>query len=326
MRELTLWESIKLARWKNLTEWINKSELERILPLTQKYQEIKISKRKGGFRKISIPPAELKKVQRKILKFLQRLLHYIHCGIFGMFSGSYVEHAIYHSDSRFIFQFDIQDAFPSVKVDELEEILKKILQRNDWMIPKIIKKKLPEAEELARLIIKLTTFNNILPQGAPTSPILFEIYIREKRLLERITENFPNLKASCYIDGVVVSSKRWISPETRKEIIKMVEETGFKVNREKIWFRDCRQGNPLITGISVDGKGRICLPKKKIRRWRGIIHRAAFNPTPELINKIEGFVASLKPIYGEKLPPQIAKPYLLFQQKIKARKGNFLFN
>ena len=37
----------------------------------------------------------------------------------------------------------------------------------------------------------------------------------------------------------------------------------------------------------------------------------------KLKGKIEGFIASLKPIYPEKLPPQIAKPYSFFLQSLK---------
>ena len=71
-----------------------------------------------------------------------------------------------------------------------------------------------------------------------------------------------------------------------------------------------RHGSPTICGlrIGVAGKeNKIVLPKKTIRKWRGIIGSARFNHSPELIKKIRGFLFSLKPIYGDERPPQISQ-------------------
>jgi hypothetical protein len=285
------------------------------LPLTKTYQEIKIPKRRGGFRIISIPPEKLKKTQREILRFLKRLFRTWCLQIHGLYRGSYVEHARIHSKSRFVFQFDIKDAFPSVNLFKLKQILhRKILWEN-------IVDNEPEAEELAYLLINLTTFNEILPQGAPTSPFLFYIYIMETDLIGQLYRCRPRgqeMEISCYVDGIVVSSQKLIPPDIKEKMIKTVEKSGLKVNEKKIWQKDCRNGNPMITGLSIDGKGKISLPKRRIRKWRGIIHRAALEADPcaktDLGLKIEGFIASLKPIYGKDLPPQIEKPYSHFKQ------------
>lgn len=287
---------------------------KKTLPLIDSYREIKIPKKKGGYRTINIPPNDLKETQGGILRFLQDLWKVWHVNICGLYHGSYITHAKFHSKSRFIFQFDIEDAFPSVNISKLERILyRKIIQEN-------IANTVDEADQLANLIMTLTTFNGTLPQGAPTSPFLFYIYILETRLISRLYKCCPTgwkLKISCYVDGIVISAKKPIPPDVQEKLFKTVEETGFEVNKKKIWLRDCRHGAPLITGIRVNGKGRISLPKKKIRQWRGIIHRAAFETDPEkkakLKQRIEGFIASLKPTYEGKLPAQIEKPYSLFK-------------
>lgn len=313
MKQITLDEWLGLER-RIVPEKFKRWQLwEEALPLVRHYTEIKIPKRRGGFRTISIPPEELKKIQRGILRFLRDLWNIRHMQINGLHRGSYIEHAKRHSESRFIFQIDLKDAFPSVSTLRLKEILYK----------KILFEKVVETEyatkQLSKLIIILTTLNGILPQGAPTSPFLFYIYLLEEDMIEKLyrccLQDLEGLEISCYVDGIVVSSQKLITPDIQKNILKTIESLGFQINERKIWLRDCRQGAPLITGIRVDGKGRISLPKKKVRKWRGMINRARFDPDNlELRDKIEGFIASLKPIYGENLPPQIEKPYLLFKQ------------
>jgi hypothetical protein len=304
---------------KKRKPWIN---WEKSLPLTEKYKEIKIPKRKGGFRIIQIPPDELKKVQKEILSFLRRLWKVHHLSIKGLRKqgGSYVDHAKYHSSSRFIFQLDIKDAFPSVKIPILYKALLNVL------LSEGIVESEAEANKVTELVIKLTTFKEKLPQGAPTSPFLFYVYLLELKLIERLYDccrELENVRISCYVDNITISSSSFILPEIRKKIITEIEKCGFRVNEQKIWFKDCRQGAPIITGIRVHGDGKISIPKKKIRKWRGIIYRVAKSQelTEETKKRIQGFIASLKPIYGEKLPPQIQKPYQFF---LSRSAGSFL--
>ncbi len=315
-----------------LDEWFEKSEMlkirripikrqwqlwEKALPLTNGYREIKIPKKRGGSRIISIPPEKLKKVQKGILYFLkERLWTVWDASIQGLDHGSYVQHAKIHSKSRFIFQLDLKDAFPSTNISKLWRALyQQITQER-------ITNSTNEAYDLTDLIIFLSAQKGGLPQGAPTSPFLFYVALLETRIMDRLRKCRPpkmEMEISCYIDGIVISSQKFIPGDIREKVIRTVEASGFRINEKKIRFQDCKHGNPLITGISVDGKGRVSLPKRKIRKWRGIIHRASFETDPEKIKKlkrkIEGFIASLRPIYGEKLPSQIAKPYLLFKSK-----------
>jgi hypothetical protein len=312
----------------SLDEWLKEEEwLENIfkgtewqlwqdtLPLAKSYIEIKVPKKGGGFRIISIPSERLKEIQREILRFLKTNVTK-QLEINGLHHGSHVEHARFHSKSRFIFQFDVKDAFPSVKRRELRKFLLMKIADEDLFNNEY------EVIRLADLILGLTTFKETIPQGAPTSPFMFYAFLLEKKVIQWIYKCcFPNCEVSCYVDNFAISSPKPILKDTQEKIISTLEEIGLKINKEKVWFRDCRNGNVMITGISIDGKGRVSLPKKRIRRWRGIIHRATFETDPEKIEKlkrkIEGFIASLRPIYGEKLPSQIAKPYLFFKSKNK---------
>jgi len=293
---------------------ISKSELEKALPFAKDYTEIKIPKRSGGSRTLLIPSPELKKVQRRILKFLKKVFPTHYGYINGLYSGSYVEHAKRHSNSRFIFVFDLKDAFTSINASKVSTILFKEFI-NQGIYPS-------ESTEIAELITQLTTFKGTLPQGAPTSPFLFLLAITQTRLFNELFRICPpRFTISCYVDNFVISGPKPLPDKTKQKIFECIENFGFKVNTRKTRQFDCQQGAPLITGVRVNGTQRISLPKKKIRKWRGIIHRATLEKKilikKELIQRIQGFIASLKPIYGENLPPQIAKPYAKFKNSIQ---------
>jgi len=313
-------------------------QLENALPLLEEgcYKKAKIPKGRGGWREICIPSSELKKIQKRIiLPYLRKIVTSVWAMVFGLYGGSYIGHAKRHAESRFILSLDMKDAFPSTTSSQLQGILFDLIYRN--MVSGVYKfaESLEEIEEeytknkklsnrLAGLITRFATFENGLPQGASTSPLLFYIYLdsRMRVLLSKIWNILRKFRSSgwqmsCYVDNFAISSNRWIPPDIRKEIIMAFEEVGLKLNQKKIKFHDCRHGAVMITGIRVDGQGKISLPKKTIRKWRGIIGRARFDPENlELRQKVEGFIASLKPIYEEGLPPQIAKPYNRYQQAL----------
>lgn len=317
--------------------------------LIENYTEARIPK-KQGYRQLHIPSEELKQIQRKVLYYLQKIWPYWCFGIYGLYCGSYINHANLHSDSRYIFQFDIKDAFPSTNISYLRKVLYKTLQKINQGLSKHeqinfceciehtqttlkyfyknqenrrkeienikieMEREIKGPKELAKLIIKLTTYKRILPQGAPTSPFLFYLMISEGGLFKGLQYELLNSNhkqrfiISCYIDNFVISSDKPISSDVQEKLLKTVEKFGFKVNKKKTRYQDCRHGAVMIAGLRVDGTGRVYLSKKTIRKWRGIIHRAYFAKDQKSKQKIDGFIASLKPIYKKNLPLQIVKP------------------
>lgn len=212
-----------------------------------------------------IPSPELKKVQREILRFLQRMYILHDSSVFGLINGSYVEHAKFHADSRWLFAFDLKDAFPSIGKQRIRILLRKTFRESmislthEWPDDKI--------EEFVCLIAELTTYNEILPQGAPTSPFLFFLVIEESGLITKLFYAAQPMKISCYVDGFVISGSRLPSVKTKEAIFKCIEKFGFVTNFKKTRQFDCRQGSPLIVGLRVNGtEKKISLPRKTIRR------------------------------------------------------------
>lgn len=344
--------------------------------IRQNYNIIKIPKKEGK-RTIFIPDYQLKIIQKIIHRqILRKIYKEWNANIYGLHTGSNMMHACEHSNSRYIFQFDIKDAFPSININILKKVLLEKFSKElkcyklyidrykdhsdelekmekigdfsflDWERDclesawKDIKYSpfyqilgMPEdldakktAKELADLIINLTTYNEILPQGTPTAPFLFYIYLerylsRRGGIISKWWNIFhrgedQNCKISCYIDGFVISSDKPISPEIREEILQSVkEDMGFEINRSKTRYQDCRNGAVMITGLVVDGTGRVRLSQKTIKKWRGIIYRAAITGDSELIKRVEGFMAYVQSVYGKNIPAQIAKPYSILQEQ-----------
>ena len=396
---------------------LDEEKIREALSLTKDYKIVKAPKKGGGYRTIYIPPLLLKKVQRAIIR---RIFHriwnqwWVNLWLYGVQrKTSYVNHAEMHKEADWIFQFDLKDAFPSVNVATLKDILysringemegfgfsvgyyqnylkregltdeevaaarsrnsffddlKYLRQHRREMVNSaffplkdmlILKKEeeyfslweFPDREKIARgladLIMDLTTCQGILPQGTPTAPFLFYLFLTERDLFAKLRAICPEIKPrsqdrykfriSAYIDNFAISAQEPIPQTNRQEIIKTLEEFGLKVNPKKTRNDGTIYGAPLITGLRIikgeKGEGKVVLPKRKVRQIRGLFHRAIFDPT--LRPKVEGFINAIKPIYGirtewthsdrdfaylrEKpiLPPQLEKPFLKLLEQLE---------
>ena len=92
----------------------DENKVKEALSLTKDYQTVKCPKRGGGYRLLCIPPEPLKKIQKRLYKHLLRKL-WMECysGFFGICKKtSYVTHAKIHKNAKWVFQFDLKDAFP----------------------------------------------------------------------------------------------------------------------------------------------------------------------------------------------------------------------
>ncbi len=167
-------------------------------------------------------------------------------------------------------------------------------------------------------------------------------------------DDVSRVLSTIYADDLTISSSEPISRSLINQLIDLIEqESPFKINQKKtIYFSRARIA-PLVTGLrlvklvktgleleellseedltkkqmknilrkKLNEKGEwivasVSLPKKQIRRIRGLIHRAIFDKT--LASTVEGHIANLKAVYGQNLPNQIAVPY---QKYLKSLEG-----
>ncbi len=268
----------------------------------QGYRVNKIRKKDGGYRTTFIPPIQLLLVQRKIKTFLVRSFQEWSRGLYGTYKNtSYVDHVRTHSTDRYFFHIDLKNAFPSAQTEIIKPLIyEKFFERTN---NKVLSKR------MVNLFYDLTTLPGlfrVLPQGTPTAPFLFYLVLGKSGLVNKISSIRGNLNVTVYVDNILVSSRNSINTIIQENIQEKVVSCGFCINNKKTAYYDKFYYQPIINGLRVADE-RVVLPKKQLRKLRGLIHRALYNP--KLIPQAKGIIASLRPIYGG-IPPQLMNSHL----------------
>lgn len=228
------------AAFQHLASWldVSTSELEQAFNLVQSdqaYDLWKIPKGDGySFREISAPKEVLKNVQRRIL---DRLLYRIPISnaAHGFIQGrSIVTNASYHlKNAQSIFNLDLKGAFPSVKAARVKHLLVRYL--------KIPLKHLGEQvqhsvlDKVIEILVKLTTYNDGLPQGSPASGYLLNVacITLDKNLLRLLQQHSSSYRYTRYADDMTISAPGELPEELREKIQKVVMNCGFEINPQK---------------------------------------------------------------------------------------------
>lgn len=241
VRPLAEWIRISNAKLTELSEKAN--ELYSPFPIEGKKKK----------RWIEAPNEELKTVQRSILdKLLQNI------SLSGAAHGfvanrSILTHASGHRRKRWVVTLDIRSFFPSVTGEMIRAIAKS----------------LPIPQSDIETFVKLTTRNNHLPQGAPTSPNLGNLVLKD--LDQKLCKEVKGTGwfYSRYADDLTFSGFK--NPKSMLLKAKaFIEEAGFSVSTEKCRIRgkDQRQ---MVTGIVVNDK--LALSRQKRNMVRAMKHR-----------------------------------------------------
>ncbi len=213
------------------------------------YRNFTILKKNGKRRPLKEPLPSLKEIQCWIL---ENILYTIPV---SKYAKAYVkkrnllDNVKYHKDKEIVITLDIKDFFPSIKRGSIEKIFLE----------------LGYSSNISNLLGKLCCCNDHLPQGAPTSPYLSNIYMRNFDLTLSNYCNVENVRYTRYADDITLSGK--IDPIVviafvRKELLAY----SLFLNEEKIKVmgKNVRQ---IVTGIVVNDK--IQIPKNyrdKIRQ------------------------------------------------------------
>jgi RNA-directed DNA polymerase len=217
---------------------LNKSDFKRLYYAKKnQYKTIEIPKNNGtGNRTLSIPSNDLKYIQRWILDNILYKVD-ISTHAVGFVKGkSVVENASYHVNQEFILKMDIKNFFPSITANRVFGLFKS----------------LGYSSSVAITLTNLCTYNDSLPQGAPTSPYISNLICRKLDMrLEKLCYK-RNLKFSRYADDITISGGRKVK-STINYVEKILEEEGFLVNDHKTRtiFKSQRQ---QVTGIVVNEK------------------------------------------------------------------------
>jgi RNA-directed DNA polymerase len=247
-----------------LFEIANKAQLARLLAVAWQemdyvlrnprryYRPAKVPKRDGSLRTLLVPRGKLRLLQDKIKRHILDKFPNLECVHGGVRRRSVVSNALPHIDKPVVFSVDLKDFFPHVSPDRVFRIFLG----------------LGFAEECAKLLMKATTWEYQLPQGAPTSTSLANLsLIRADYRLQRFACKY-NFDYTRFVDDLTLSGGSRLL-NFRKLIPRIIESEGFSVKPEKTstMHRGERQ---VVTRLVVNAK--LNMP----REWRREVRTQVF--------------------------------------------------
>lgn len=230
----------------------------------ESYLTFKIPKKSGGFRTIVSPCDKLKNIQRSLLKYLERIFVPDQDATGFIPLRSIHDNAIKHIGKDCVVNLDLENFFPSI---------------NKQMLRKALNKEISEyiqSKDTINAICSLCTIPTnsnieVLAQGAPTSPLLSNIVLKE---FDREAANFckkNEISYSRYADDITLSFNN--GPLTTGIILNhfrsLIENFNFKLNEKKI--KILKKGSRQeVTGIVTNVKLNLC--KNYVKQLRVLLH------------------------------------------------------
>lgn len=212
-----------------------------------KYYEYSKEKLNGiGKRYFSVPPKELKLIQKRICKLLMRIETpdwVMSCKK----NCSYITNAERHIQNKFVKTMDIYNFYNSVKKSNVYKMFKEVFKMSD---------------DISWIMTDLVTYKGVLPTGSPASQII--VYWTYCDMFSKIN-NIANTRGcffTLYVDDMIFSSQYPISKELRKDV---VEQLGKNSLQAKIVKDHYYQANDMkvITGVGIKNGVKTVLNKKR---------------------------------------------------------------
>lgn len=265
--------SKRLRLTKRLVYWLSKIDAK------GKYNTFYKKKKSGNSRRIDAPVLSLKITQKWILK---NILYKIDCSKYSygfqrdnkIGKSPQLMVAEKHSRNLYILKLDIKDFYPSIKRDRVFYIFRDMGYN----------------KEASNLLANICTYENSLPQGAPSSACLANLICR--RMDSRIAGycNRRNIIYTRYADDIIFSSNdRNLLYRSYKTMKLIIESEGFFLNNNKTYFRSESRKKEVL-GITINGKNIKC-PKKMKRMVRSMIHHAVVCNDYDKLESIKGYIS-----------------------------------
>lgn len=212
---------------------------------TSKY----INKKDGTKRELLVPKPILKSIQENILNNILYGLKISKYACAYTPNKKLVDNAYPHIDKKVILKLDIKDFFTNITFENIYKSLP------NSILPK----------EVKVLLVKLCTYYDYLPQGAPTSPYLSNLALKNfDEYIGRYCED-RKISYTRYCDDLTFSGDFNIK-NLKNKVKVFLEEMGYNLNEKKT--KVIRNNNrQLVTGIIVNKKINIMKEyKRKIRQ------------------------------------------------------------
>ena len=264
------------------------------------YRQFHIPKKSGGVRTITAPDGELKDIMLTLAFILSELYVPTPEAMAYISGRSIVENANQHMGQNFVLNLDLSDFFASITANMVEHNLVK----------------LGIAPLVARDIATICTYPvvndhhvlNIVPQGAPTSPVISNICAMTlDNRLSGLARRF-HLTYTRYADDITFSSNHNVYQKDgafMEELNRIISECHFTINPQKTRLQK-RGSRQEVTGLSVVQKTNVS--RKYIKNLRVLIHKIRYQESPTMhdVNVVRGKLNFLRMVKGADNPTYIA--------------------
>ncbi|CCV66689.1 Reverse transcriptase (RNA-dependent DNA polymerase) [Paracholeplasma brassicae] len=263
---------------KRVSIYVNKSN--------QFYKKIAIPKRKGGTREVYLPSSDIKMLQHYISEKYFSKIQLSSNATAYIKSKSIIDNARPHIKNKHFLFTDISNFFDNIKRNLFSEILLKELP---FLSPY-------DVED----ILSICTYKNRFVQGAVTSPIISNIYLKSfDEFLQGVVKNIPNGVYTRYSDDITISSSEFLNENITKIIADELSKLGLFVNNTKTYFSSFVD-EIEITGLKISGN-RISLSNKKKREIKNMIYHK-FNKKSNSSETAEQIIGHM--FYLRQIEPQ----------------------
>ena len=214
------------------------------------YKKYEIPKRNGGKRVIYEPNYDLKRIQKNILNNVLSGFNVSKYAMAYVEGRSVKDNVLPHVNKKVILKLDIKDFFNSIS---FMDIYNKVFLEEYF--PK----------QVRTVLTYLCTYNEFLPQGAPTSAYISNLIMRDfDEEIGSFCEN-NNISYTRYSDDMTFSGDF----DVKKVIYKVKDELkkmGMQLNYDKIHVIYDNMSQQ-VTGITVNEKPQVLKTKRrKIRQ------------------------------------------------------------
>jgi RNA-directed DNA polymerase len=240
------------------------------VPPSKRYTVFTIPKKSGAARKITAPISPLKILQKKLSFILSSVVDSKHSAHGFVRGRSIRTNSRVHADKKYVFTIDLENFFPSINFGRV---------RGLFMAPPF-----KFNAETATILAQICTFENSLPQGAPTSPVVSNILCRKiDQQLSRLARNYK-CDYTRYADDITFSTAKetfpksiaFTLPDSKEphcgdELSRIISDSGFTINAKKVRLIErCRQQK--VTGLVSNEFPNV--DRRFIRQIRAMLHAA----------------------------------------------------
>ncbi len=251
----------------------------RFLTYTQKlsnrtnYIHFQMAKKTGGFREISAPKPQLKRLQYWILENILNKIKVSNEAHGFVAQRSIVSNAKPHIGKAVVINCDLENFFPTLSYARVKGLFKSLGYSSE--LATIFAMLTTEAEQKEIILdgekLFLYTGKRYLPQGSPASPMITNLICRklDKRMLG--IANSLGFTYTRYADDMTFSSLEYTKINNMLYWIKgIVKEEGFILHpkKTKIMKKGSRHE---VTGVVVNEK--LSINSKELKKFRALLYQ-----------------------------------------------------